>query len=214
MERNINAEISKNGKAPLQGDHRDDLPPIGSITKCWIDPLPGKPGEHALFIEFEFEEGHEDKKGFSVAFFGHGYGHGELPAGQDRPDILFGYRPGTLSDGEAQDLLDVLVDETPARAAAVREYREHSVDSLAVGVWFVLVSDYLAAGMTKTIADGLVDRIVALLFRAGKPRVAAIKVRAHGDKVAMRIPVDADSEVAKTALREAFKTLRENHGKR
>ncbi len=63
--------INKSEFRTMHDNHRPDLPPVGVITKCWVDKMPNDPSHYALYIEGELEdEVIQKRKGFSIAFFG------------------------------------------------------------------------------------------------------------------------------------------------
>jgi len=210
MDRLVNDSITEKGGYPIYDEHRDDRPPIGQVTRCWIGPLPGHPGEHGLQCELEIEDGKvSDHGALSIAFFGPGHVRGNSPEALENPDIVVGYSPGSLSAAEVMRLLTFLHEQLPVRAAAVKEFREHSLDAVASGVWIILLSDYANGGLTKTLVDALIDQITAALYQAGGPKARVLKIRLKSDDLTVQVPMDFDPSVAKVALREAFRTARE-----
>ena len=172
----------------LNKNHLESVAPLARQVDAYVAPRltpegTEVPGEYALYAAFEPLPGVDPDEvkrffqngGFSIAFFGHGVGHG--PRDTAALHVTVGVTPDVFGDGsDARQALSDLADALPETAVEVRSYHEHALvtaATLAVAiVWvkskvadklFDVVWNALAAPAVRTWR-GAVNR-VKLVFR-------------------------------------------------
>jgi len=199
------AAVFNTSHPPVHHQHRADLPPIGIITKAWVE-LMDDSVHYALRVEIQSSSDVTDAevesildacKGMSMSFFGDGLGNSVAP--DAKPEFTVGLTRA-LWDG-VPDVFDEISAAFPSTSIEVRRLYEHAaVNPESVIIWFV-------ATLGSVVVDALFRERVVAVLRAVKRRVRVtgvapdwVRVAVSSDhgRVEVRVPWrDDEDEVQK-----------------
>jgi hypothetical protein len=203
----VNAQVSAGSPPPLSVAHREDQGFVGHITRCWVEELEDHAGHHALCFEGEIEDGVETSvlNAISIAFFKEGFSMGDGP----KVGLRIGLPRGFLTAEERRSLALAFQDSSRAPKLEVRDYYEHAVAETIGGIIIFVITDPRVQDFLAEAAGKVAETIVEAIFRHRDEPIKAIKIesKANGD-LYLYVPIEADKAVAKAAITEAFRTIR------